>query len=53
MTHIFINKNQRLDEEKKTIEDAKTKAMSNERRTITELFKGFKFESTEMDNVKK
>lgn len=40
-------------EEKKKVEDAKSKAMSNERRAITELFKEFKFEVTNGFNVKK
>lgn len=48
-----INNCSRFDEEKKKVEDAKSKAMSNERRAITELFKEFKFEVTNGANVKK
>lgn len=48
-----INNCSGFDEEKKRVEDAKSKAMSNERRAITELFKEFKFEVTNGSNVKK
>lgn len=41
-----------LGEEKKRLEDAKSRAMSNERRAITELFKEFKFEVTNVSSVK-
>lgn len=40
-------------EEEKRVEDAKSRAMSNERRAITELFKEFKFEVTYVSSVKK
>lgn len=40
-------------EEKKRVEDAKSRAMSNERRAITELFKEFKFEVTDVSSMKK
>lgn len=48
-----INNCSGFDEEKKKVEDAKSKAMSNERRAITELFKEFKFEVTNGANMKK
>jgi len=40
-------------EEKKRVEDAKSRAMSNERRAITELFKEFKFKVTDVSSMKK
>lgn len=48
-----INNCSGFDEEKKRVEDAKSRAMSNERRAITELFKEFKFEVTDVSSVKK
>ena len=48
-----INNCSGLDEEKKKVEYAKNKAMSNERGAITELFKEFKLEVTDGYNVKK
>ena len=47
-----INNCSGFDEEKKKVEYAKNRAMSNERRAITELFKEFKFEVTDGYNVK-
>lgn len=48
-----INNVPGFDEEKKRVEDAKNRAMSNERRAITELFKEFKFEVTDVSSMKK